>query len=101
MITLHSDHLPLRKFLEKNILNSKVNNWAVEISPFKIKFKYIKDIKNTLADTMSRLTDIDSDIKLEPEPKGHEYGYYIFEQLLSITTKCCKFNNAICINNRY
>ena len=83
-ITLHSDHLPLRKFLEKSTLNSKLNNWAVEISLFKIKFEYIIGIKNTLVDTMNRLTDIDSDINLEPEPKGHEYGYYIFKQLPSI-----------------
>ena len=27
-ITLKSDHLPLKKFLVKNTLNSKVNNWA-------------------------------------------------------------------------
>ena len=52
-ITLQSDHLPLKKFLTKNALNSKVNNWAVEISPFRITFEYIKGIKNTLADTMS------------------------------------------------
>ena len=44
-------------------------------------------------DTMSRFIDIDSDIKLEPEPKGHKYGYYIFEQLSSIT------KNAICTIN--
>ena len=73
-ITLHSDHLHLRKFLEKNSLNSKVNNWAVEISPFKIKSEYIKGIKNTLADTISRLIDIDWDVKLEPKCKGKEYG---------------------------
>ena len=30
-ITLRSDNLPLKRFLEKNILNTKVNNWAVEI----------------------------------------------------------------------
>ena len=54
-IILKSDHLPLKKFLQKNTLNSKVNNWAVEISPYRIKFEYIKGIKNTLADTMSRL----------------------------------------------
>ena len=30
-VTLRSDHLPLRKFLAKNTLNSKVNNWAIEI----------------------------------------------------------------------
>ena len=35
-VLLRSDHLPLKKFLEKNTLNSKVNNWAVEISPFRI-----------------------------------------------------------------
>ena len=41
-VLLRSDHLPLKKFLEKNTLNSKVNNWAVEISPFRIQFEYIK-----------------------------------------------------------
>ena len=63
-ITLQSDHLPLKKFLAKNTLNSKVNNWAVEISPFRITFEYIKGIKNTLADTMSRLIKIDPQIEL-------------------------------------
>ena len=52
-ITLRSDNLPFKKFLAKNTLNSKVNNWAIEISPFQIPFEYIKGIKNTLADTMS------------------------------------------------
>ena len=46
-IVLRSDHLPLKKFLQKNTLNSKVNNWTVEISPYRIKFEYIKGIKNT------------------------------------------------------
>ena len=49
-IILRSDHLPLKKFLQKNTLNSKVNNWAVEVSPCRIQFEYIKGIKNTLAD---------------------------------------------------
>ena len=30
-ITVKSDHLPLKKFLEKNTLNFKVNNWAAEL----------------------------------------------------------------------
>ena len=30
-ITLRSNHLPLRRFLQKNTLNDKVNNWAVEL----------------------------------------------------------------------
>ena len=50
-VTLRSDYLPLKKFLAKNTLNSKVNNWAIEISPFRITFEYIKEIKNTLAET--------------------------------------------------
>ena len=41
-IVLRSDHLPLKKFLHKNTLNTKVNNWAVEISPYRIHFEYIK-----------------------------------------------------------
>ena len=80
-ITLRSDHLPLKKFLAKNTLNSKVNNRAVEISPFSITFEYIKGIKNTLADTRSRLIDIDLQIQPETEPEGYEFHYYTFDQL--------------------
>ena len=80
-ITLRSDHLPLKKFLVKNTLNSKVYNWAIEISPFHITFEYIKGIKNTLADTMSHLINIDPQIQSEPELEGHEFGYYTFDSL--------------------
>ena len=80
-ITLRSDHLPLKKFLAKNTLNSKVNNWAIEISPFRITFEYIKGIKNTLADTMSHMINIDPQIQPEPELEGHEFGYYTFNPL--------------------
>ena len=67
--------------MAKNTLNSKVNNWAIEISPFWITFEYIKGIKNTLADMMSRLIEIDPQIQSEPEPEGYEFGYYTFDQL--------------------
>ena len=80
-VTLRSDHLPLKKFLAKNTLNSKVNNWPIEISPFRITFEYIKGIRNTLADIMSRLIDIDPQVQLEPEPEGYEFGYYTFDEL--------------------
>ena len=80
-ITLRSDHLPLRTFLAKNTLNSKVNNWAIEISPFHITFKYIKGIKNMLADTLSRLIDSDLQVQQESEPEGYEFGYYTFDML--------------------
>ena len=75
-ITLRSDHLPLKKFLAKTL-----NNRAIEISPFQITFKYIKGIKNTLADTMSRLIDIDPQIQPESEVEGYEFSYYTFDSL--------------------
>ena len=86
-ITLRSDHLPLKRFLQRNTLNTKVNNWAVEISPFKIVFEYIKGIKNTLADTMSRLIALDPDNQLIAKPEGFEYGYYAFGNIDPIETQ--------------
>ena len=81
-ITLRSDHLPLKKFLAKNTLNSKVNNWAVEISClFALLSEYIKGIKNTLADTMSRLIDINPQTQQDLEPEGYKFGYYTFDTL--------------------
>ena len=93
-ITLHSDHLPLKKFLTKNTLNSKINNWAVEISPFRITFEYIKGINNTLANTMSCLVEIDPSTKIPPENPGCEFGYYLFESLPPISTEeVCNVEN--------
>ena len=80
-ITVRSDHLPLKRFLEKNTLNAKVNNWAVELESQKIDFVFIQGTKNVLADTLSRLIEIDDDIKLPAEQEGHEFGYVPFEQL--------------------
>ena len=80
-IMLRSDHLPLNKFLQKNTLNLHVNNWAVEIESFKIKFVHIAGKDNVIADTLSRLIDIDPDIVLEPELKDYEFGSYCFETL--------------------
>ena len=79
-ITVCSDHLPLKRFLEKNTLNAKVNNWAVELKSQKIDFVFIQGTKNVLADTLSRLIEIDDDIKLPAEQEGHEFGYVPFEQ---------------------
>ena len=65
-ITVKSDHLQLKKFLEKNTLNSKVNNWAVELESQNITFEYIPGIWKTLANTLSRLKEMDENIKLQP-----------------------------------
>ena len=81
-ITVKSDHLLLKKFLEKNTLNSKVNNWAVELKSQNIAFEYIPGIRNTLADTLSRLIEMDENIKLQPE-----FGYFPFEELPPVMTQ--------------
>ena len=80
-ITVRSNHLPLKKFLEKNTMNAKVNNWAVELESQKIDFIFIPGIKNVLADTLSRLIKVDSDVKLPEEEEGQEFGYIPFERL--------------------
>ena len=58
-ITLRSDQLPLKKFLEKNTMNAKVNNWAVELESQNINFEFIAGTKNVLTDTLSRLIEFD------------------------------------------
>ena len=62
-------------------MNSKVNNWAVELESQKIDFVFIPGVKNVLADTLSRLIEINSDVKLPEEEEGHESGYIPFDQL--------------------
>ena len=86
-ITVKSDHLPLKKFLEKNTLNSKVKNWAVELESQNITFEYIPRIRNTLADTLSRLIEMDENIKLQPEEEGKEFGYFPFKELPPVRTQ--------------
>ena len=80
-ITLRSDHLPLKKFLENNTMNAKVNNWAVELESQNINFEFIEGTKNVLADTLSRLTEFDESIKLPDEEPGYKFGYTPFEEL--------------------
>ena len=81
------DHLPLKKFLTKQTLNSKVNNWAVELEQFNLKVEWIMGSKNTLADTLSRLLDVCPEAKKEPEPPGHEFGCYCFEEMEAAQTE--------------
>ena len=80
-ITLRSDHLLLKKFLEKNTMNAKVNNWAVELESQNINFEFIAGTKNVLADTLSRLIEFDESIKLPEEEPGYEFGYTPFKEL--------------------
>ena len=77
-VTIKCDHLPLKKFLQKQILNAKVNNWAVELEQFNLKIEWIQGVKNTLADS---LLDVDPEAKLQAEKKGHEFGTFCFESV--------------------
>ena len=61
-------------------MNSKVNNWAVELESQNITFEYIPGIWNTLAHILSRLIEMDEDIKLQPEEEGKEFGYFPFKE---------------------
>ena len=76
----------MEKFLLKNTLNSKVNNWAMELEAFNIQFDYIKGSSNILADTLSRLIAIDPDTPTTPEEPGYEFGYAIFEEFPKVKT---------------
>ena len=99
-IMLRSDHLPLKKFLAKNTFNSKVNNWAIEISPFCITFKYIKGIKNTLANTMSQLIDINPQIQQDLEHEGYELGYYTFDTLPTLEVSNIETTQDVSSNDK-
>ena len=94
-ILLRSDHKPLEKFLRKNMLNSKVNNWAMELEAFNTEFDYIKGFNKVLADTMSRLVDIDPDTQQHPEGPGYEFGYAVFEEFPEVKTKTYEVNEVI------
>ena len=94
-ILLRSDHKPLEKFLLKNTLNSKVNNWAMELEAFNIQFDYIKGSSNILVDTLSRLIAIDPDTPTTPEEPGYEFGYAIFEEFPKVQTKTYEVNEVI------
>ena len=88
IVLIRSDHLLLKKFLKQNTMNSKVNNWAVELETYNLKFEYIQGVKKpwltlsaAVGDTLSRLLEIDPDVALPDEPPGTEFGYNFFEEL--------------------
>ena len=80
-VTIRSDHLPLKKFLNKQTMNSKVNNWAVELEQFRLHLEWILESRNLLADSLSCLFDIVPDAQKLKEPDDQEFGSYCFEEL--------------------
>ena len=80
-VTIRSDHLPLKKFLNKQTMNSKVNNWAVELEQFLLYLEWIPGSRNLLADSLSRLLEVVPDAQKTKEPDDQEFGSYCFEEL--------------------
>ena len=80
-VLIRCDHLPFRKFLNKQTMNAKVNNWAVELEQFKLKLDWIPGSKNLLADSLSRLMEVVPDAQKSEEPEGQQFGSYCFEEL--------------------
>ena len=99
-ILLGSEHKPLEKFLLKNTLNSKINNWAIELEAFNIQFDYIKGSNNILMDTLSRLIAIDPETLTTLEEPGYEFGYAIFEEFPKVKTKTYEVNEVIVGTNK-
>ena len=99
-ILLRSDHKPLEKFLLKNMLNSKVNNWAMKLEAFNIQFDYIKGSNNILVDTLSHLIAIDPDTPTTPQEPGYEFGCTIFEEFPKVQSKTYEVNEVIVGTNK-
>ena len=51
---------------------------------------FIPGIKNVLADTLSRLIEVDNDIKLPEEKEGEEFGYIPFKKLPPAQVEVCE-----------
>ena len=73
--------------MQINTLNNKVNNWAMELEAFNIRFEHVSSKANILADTLSHLVDIDPDARLDPENARWEFGYYVFESLPKLSSE--------------
>ena len=76
-----------------------MNIWAVKLESQNITFEYIPGIRNTLADTLSRLIEMDENIKLQLEDEGKEFRYFPFKELPLVTNQVieevieCKIGN--------
>ena len=61
----------------------------------------MKGIKNTLADAMSRLINIDPQVQQDSEPEGYEFSYYTFDTLpmLKVSNIETTQDTSVCVND--
>ena len=62
-------------------MNSKVDNWAVELEQFRLHLEWIPGSRNLLADSLSHLLDVVPDAQQLKEPDDQGFGSYCFEEL--------------------
>ena len=62
-------------------MNSEVSNWVLELEQFELHLDWISGSRNLLADSLSRLLDVDPDAGQTDEPQGHEFRSYCLEDL--------------------
>ena len=62
-------------------MNSKVNNWVVELEQFRLHLEWIPGTRNLLVDSLSRLLDVVPDAQKSKELEDQEFSSYCFEEL--------------------
>ena len=67
--------------MTKQTMNSKVNNWAVELEQFQLHLEWIPGTRNLLADSLSCLLDVVPDAQKTKETDDQQFGSYCFEDL--------------------
>ena len=75
-LIIHSDHIPLNRFIYAVTANDRVNDWALQKHAIcrSVDFQFIKGMSNTLSDSLSRLSYYDLFKTLKPEKPGFEFG---------------------------
>jgi transposase InsO family protein len=53
--TIYTDHRPLRSLFTKEMVNTKIQRWAILLAEYGAKIEYRQGIHNIRADTLSRL----------------------------------------------
>ena len=62
-------------------MNSKVNNWVVELEQFRLHLEWIPGTRNLLANSLSHLLDVVPDAQKTKEPDDQEFSSYCFQEL--------------------
>ena len=75
-VIVHSDHKPLKKFIEGVTANPRVLDWALYCHSVvrKLSIEFIKGSENVLCDVLSRLRYNKIYTEKEPEKEGYEFG---------------------------